>query len=192
MHHPAARPGCCSTGPCSTSLHVPPDTGSCRRRSPLSKEHRSASPAALESHRASSAPASARPLRPVRCAVTFGTVRIGGPGLCPAASTGIHRLTTIGDAQSCRLRGVAWAAGFRSRRAASRRCAPRGCPGCSRAVRQDYLSADDYNRLCSLLQAPVSAAREAALSTIAGELVLVLEADPGIAARLETMQNRRI
>lgn len=56
----------------------------------------------------------------------------------------------------------------------------------------DYLPADEYNRLCSLLQAPVSAATDAALSTIAEELVLVLEADPSIAARLETMQNRRI
>jgi hypothetical protein len=56
----------------------------------------------------------------------------------------------------------------------------------------DYLSADDYDRLCRLLQAPVSGASEAALTTIAGELVLVLEADPSIAARLETIQNRRI
>jgi hypothetical protein len=56
----------------------------------------------------------------------------------------------------------------------------------------DYLSADDYDRLCRLLQAAVSAASEAALTTIARELVLVLEADPSIAARLETIQNRRI
>jgi len=56
----------------------------------------------------------------------------------------------------------------------------------------DYLSADDYNRLCRLLEAPVSAASEAALTTLARELVLILEADPGIAARLETTQNRRM
>jgi hypothetical protein len=56
----------------------------------------------------------------------------------------------------------------------------------------DYLPADDYERLCSVLRAPVGAAREAALRTIARELVLVVEAEPGIAARLETAQNRRI
>jgi hypothetical protein len=56
----------------------------------------------------------------------------------------------------------------------------------------DYLSADDYNRLCSLLQPPVGAASEAALAIIARELVLLVEADPGIAARLETTQNRRM
>jgi hypothetical protein len=53
-----------------------------------------------------------------------------------------------------------------------------------------YLSADDYNRLCGLVRAPVDAASEAALTTIARELVLVLEADPRIAARLERTQNR--
>ncbi len=56
----------------------------------------------------------------------------------------------------------------------------------------DYLSADDYDRLCRLLQAPVGAASEAALATLAREIVLLLEADPGIAARLETAQNRRM
>jgi hypothetical protein len=56
----------------------------------------------------------------------------------------------------------------------------------------DYLSLDDYDHLCGLLQAPVGAASEAALTTIARELVLLLEADPGIAARLETTRNRRM
>jgi len=56
----------------------------------------------------------------------------------------------------------------------------------------DYLSPDDYDRLCNLLQAPVNAASEAALTTIVTELVRLLEADPDIAARLETTQNRRM
>jgi hypothetical protein len=56
----------------------------------------------------------------------------------------------------------------------------------------DYLSAEDYDRLCRLLEAPVTAASEAALTTIAKELALVLEADPGIAARLQTTHDRRI
>jgi hypothetical protein len=56
----------------------------------------------------------------------------------------------------------------------------------------DYLSADDYNRLCELLQAPVGAASEAALTTIARDLALLLEADPGLTARLEGTQNRRL
>jgi hypothetical protein len=56
----------------------------------------------------------------------------------------------------------------------------------------DYLSADDYTRLCSLLEAPVGTASVAALTTLARELVLILESDPEIAARLEKTQNRRM
>jgi len=56
----------------------------------------------------------------------------------------------------------------------------------------DYLSADEYDHLCTLLEAPVSAASEAALTTLARELVLILESEPGVAARLQTTQNRRI
>jgi hypothetical protein len=56
----------------------------------------------------------------------------------------------------------------------------------------DFLSADDYTRLCSLLEAPVTTASVAALTTIARELVLILESDLEIAARLEKTQNRRM
>jgi hypothetical protein len=56
----------------------------------------------------------------------------------------------------------------------------------------DYLSADEYDRLCTLLEAPISAASDAALTTLARELVLILESEPGRAARLQTTQNRRI
>jgi hypothetical protein len=56
----------------------------------------------------------------------------------------------------------------------------------------DYLSADDYTRLCGLLEVPVGAASVAALTTLARELALIIEADPLVAARLEKTQNRRM
>jgi hypothetical protein len=45
----------------------------------------------------------------------------------------------------------------------------------------DYLSTDDYNHLRRLVQAPVDAATQAALTTITTELRLVVEAGSDIA-----------
>lgn len=49
----------------------------------------------------------------------------------------------------------------------------------------DYLSADEYSRLCRLVQLPVDAAAEAALTTIAAELASIAEADLDITRRLK-------
>jgi hypothetical protein len=53
----------------------------------------------------------------------------------------------------------------------------------------DYLSAADYSQLCARVQAPVSAATEAALATFMSELVLLMSADPGIEARLDRTEH---
>jgi hypothetical protein len=49
----------------------------------------------------------------------------------------------------------------------------------------DYLPADEYARLCRLVQASVDAAAEAALTTITSDLALVAEANLDIARRLQ-------
>jgi len=49
----------------------------------------------------------------------------------------------------------------------------------------EYLSSDDYRRLCLRLQATVDTATEAALATIAIELGRVVEADPDLTRRLQ-------
>ncbi len=49
----------------------------------------------------------------------------------------------------------------------------------------DYLSADDYLRLCRRIQATVDAATEAALRTLAIELAQAAEGDPDLARRLQ-------
>jgi hypothetical protein len=55
----------------------------------------------------------------------------------------------------------------------------------------DYLSADDYNRLCGLLQGPVGEATDAALTTISRELAIVADAEPDLARRLQGAARRR-
>jgi hypothetical protein len=55
----------------------------------------------------------------------------------------------------------------------------------------DYLSADEYERLCDLVQGPVDAATDDALATIARELVSLAEGDPELRRRLETAEHRR-
>jgi hypothetical protein len=55
----------------------------------------------------------------------------------------------------------------------------------------DYLSADEYARLCGCVQSSVDAAAQAALATIASELALVAEADPDITRRLHRAQDGR-
>jgi hypothetical protein len=55
----------------------------------------------------------------------------------------------------------------------------------------DYLSADEYRRLCGLVQATVDAATEAALATMASELARVAAADPDITRRLRRAQHER-
>lgn len=49
----------------------------------------------------------------------------------------------------------------------------------------DYLSADEYIRLCGRVQAAIDAATEVALATIAVELARVAEADPDLTRRLQ-------
>ncbi len=56
----------------------------------------------------------------------------------------------------------------------------------------EYLSADEYARLCRLVQASVDAAAQAALTTIARELELVAEADLDITRRLQRAQHGRL
>ncbi len=56
----------------------------------------------------------------------------------------------------------------------------------------EYLSADEYARLCRLVQASVDAAAQAALMTIARELELVAEADLDITRRLQRAQHGRL
>ncbi len=53
----------------------------------------------------------------------------------------------------------------------------------------DYLSAVDYSQLCAVVRPPVSAATEAAMERLMSELVLLIEADPGIEARLDRTQH---
>jgi hypothetical protein len=55
----------------------------------------------------------------------------------------------------------------------------------------DYLSTDEYARLCGLVQSSVDAAAQAALAMIASELALVAETDPDIARRLQRAQHER-
>lgn len=49
----------------------------------------------------------------------------------------------------------------------------------------EYLSSDEYRRLCLRVQATVDTATEAALATIAIELARVAEADPDLTRRLQ-------
>jgi hypothetical protein len=49
----------------------------------------------------------------------------------------------------------------------------------------EYLSSDEYRRLCLRIQATVDTATEAALATIAIELARVVEADPDLTRRLQ-------
>jgi len=55
----------------------------------------------------------------------------------------------------------------------------------------DYLSADDYDRLCGLLQGPVGEATDAALTTISRELAIVTDAEPDLARRIQGAARRR-
>jgi hypothetical protein len=56
----------------------------------------------------------------------------------------------------------------------------------------DYLSADEYSRLCSVVRASVDAAADAALATIETELALVPEADLDISVRLRRARYGRM
>jgi hypothetical protein len=49
----------------------------------------------------------------------------------------------------------------------------------------DYLSADEYMRLCGRVQATIDAATDVALATIAVELARVAEADSDLTQRLQ-------
>jgi hypothetical protein len=53
----------------------------------------------------------------------------------------------------------------------------------------DYLSADEYRRVCDLLRGPVEAATDTALGALADALT---PGDPAIAARLETIRRRAL
>jgi len=55
----------------------------------------------------------------------------------------------------------------------------------------DYLSADEYDRLCGLVQGPVGEATDAALTTISRELAILAVADPDLAQRLQGAGHRR-
>lgn len=55
----------------------------------------------------------------------------------------------------------------------------------------EYLSADEYDRLCGLVQEPVGEATEAALATIARELALLADADPEVSRRLQNAEYQR-
>ncbi len=55
----------------------------------------------------------------------------------------------------------------------------------------DYLSADEYVRLCGLVQSSVDAAAQAALAMIARELALVAEADADVTRRLQRAKHER-
>jgi hypothetical protein len=56
----------------------------------------------------------------------------------------------------------------------------------------DYLSADEYSRLCGVVRASVDAAADAALATIETELALVAEADLDISRRLRRARHGRM
>lgn len=56
----------------------------------------------------------------------------------------------------------------------------------------DYLSADEYSRLCNVVQAAVDAAAEAALTTIETELTLIPDRDLDIRRRLRRARFGRI
>ena len=56
----------------------------------------------------------------------------------------------------------------------------------------DYLSPEEYLRLCGLVRSSVDAACEAALSTIATELALVADADVEIHRRLRRAAHGRM
>ena len=56
----------------------------------------------------------------------------------------------------------------------------------------DYLSADEYSRLCGLVRASVDAAADAALATIETELAVVAEADLDIGRRLRRARHGRM
>ena len=55
----------------------------------------------------------------------------------------------------------------------------------------DYLSADEYRRVCSLVQATVDAATEAAMAMMASELARVAATDPDMIRRLRRAQHER-
>jgi hypothetical protein len=55
----------------------------------------------------------------------------------------------------------------------------------------DYLSADEYARLCGLVQSSVDAAAQAALAMIARELALIAEAHSDVTQRLQRAQHGR-
>lgn len=55
----------------------------------------------------------------------------------------------------------------------------------------EYLSADEYDRLCGLVQEPVGEATEAALATIARELAILAHADQDVSRRLQNAENQR-
>ena len=57
----------------------------------------------------------------------------------------------------------------------------------------DYLSADEYNRLCELLRKRVDAAADVALGALADALAPTLTSeDPVLAARLEAIRRRAL
>jgi hypothetical protein len=56
----------------------------------------------------------------------------------------------------------------------------------------DYLSANEYARLCKLVQRSVDAAAETALAAIAAELALIPEAELDIDRRLERARRGRL
>lgn len=55
----------------------------------------------------------------------------------------------------------------------------------------EYLSHDEYGRLCALVQGPVDAATDDALVTIARELAFLADIHPDLARRLERPEHRR-
>jgi hypothetical protein len=55
----------------------------------------------------------------------------------------------------------------------------------------EYLAPIEYDHLCHLLQDPIRAATEAALTTIEAELARVIDSDEPIARRLQRAHGRR-
>jgi hypothetical protein len=55
----------------------------------------------------------------------------------------------------------------------------------------DYLSADEYDHLCSLVQGPVRAVTEVALRSMETELTALVDSDEPVARRLLLTHGRR-
>jgi hypothetical protein len=57
----------------------------------------------------------------------------------------------------------------------------------------DYLSPDDYRRVCELVREPVEAASEAALAALVEALIpTISDSDPDLVARIEAVRSRSL